>query len=168
MAVNVSGRKVWTVRLGTDLKSGRDFCSALEKNRFLIGKAARDMLKQEAFIGVIKETEVELVALSVAELGLENGSEYQQICARGLELGYELCPAEVGPRFRLQYPDLLRSEAFTFAMKAIEDSEGELRIFSVGHSRDGQALDGSPGGPDYRWGRDNQFFFVRPKPLLVP
>jgi len=48
--------------------------------------------------------EVELAIVSVAELGLEaEASSQSEIYARAKRIGFELCPAEVGPRLRLDY-----------------------------------------------------------------
>ena len=47
-----------------------------------------------------EETEVDLVLLSVKELGFGNGAHYKDICAKALQVGLELGPAarRVAPR----------------------------------------------------------------------
>ena len=152
--------KVWkTIKIGGGITNGKGLCSELEKKDFRIGDWARDMLLQPAFIVAAEETEVDLVVMSVADLGFKNGARYDQICARAIELGLELCPAEVGPQLRLQYPGQPRGEWLLVAMEAIRDSDGSLRIFSVGHDEDGRWLYGSCGNPDSLWRAGRQFVF---------
>ena len=64
------------------------------------------------------------MALSVKELGFNDGAYYKDICTKALELGLELCPAEVGPALRLVYKDQSRGEWLRIAMEAITGSDG--------------------------------------------
>jgi hypothetical protein len=161
--------KVWkTIKIGTGIKNGKAFCSELEKKDFRIGDWARDMLGQKAFTVATQEEDVDLVNLSVADLGFEEGARYDAICARALELGLELCPAEVGPQVRLQYPDQPLGEWFLVAMEAIRDSDGDLDVFSVGHGEDGRWLDSYCGEPDFFWDAGLRFVFrLRKQPLAT-
>lgn len=161
--------KVWkTIKIGTGIKNGKAFCSELEKQDFRIGDWARDMLGQKAFTVATQEEDVDLVNLSVADLGFEKGARYDAICARALELGLELCPAEVGPQVRLQYPDQPRDEWFLVAMEAIRDSGGYLLVFYVEHAEGGRWLSGYFGEPVYFWSADYRFVFrLRKQPLAT-
>ena len=97
---------VWkTIKLGTGLKTADDFRQALKASGFEIGNWANDILGKPAFTAAAKETEVELVRVSVAERGFKNGATRKDIYQRAQELGLELCPNEVGPQLRLQYKD---------------------------------------------------------------
>lgn len=159
---------VWkTIKIGTGIKNGKGFCSELEKKDFRIGDWARDMLGQKAFTVATAEEDVDLVRLSVADLGFKEGARYDAICARAIEMGLELCPAEVGPQLRLQYPDQPRDEWFLIAMEAIRGSGGSLSVFLVGHGGGGRWLDSYYGGPDSFWCAGSQFVFRARKQLSV-
>lgn len=157
--------KVWkTIKIGTGIKNGKALCSELEKKDFRIGDWARDMLGQKAFTVATAEEDVDLVRLSVADLGFKEGARYDAICARAIEMGLELCPAEVGPQLRLQYPDQPRDEWFVIAMEAIRASGGRLGVFGVEHGGLGRWLNCSDGDPDRFWHAAYRFVFRARKP----
>ena len=110
-----------------------------------------------------QETRLNLVRLSVADLGFPNGATYEKICARAQELGLKLCPAEVGPQLRLQYPDQPSDEWLRIAMEPMKTLEGYLRLFTLGCGVDKdstQWLSGRCGAVDFPWNSDEQFVFV--------
>ncbi len=156
--------EVWqTIKIGTGVKSGKAFCSELEKKKFRIGDWASDILKQDAFTVATQEEDVDLVNLSVADLGFKKGARYDAICIRALELGLELCPAEVGPQLRLQYPDQPRDKWLVVAMDALRDSNGNLRVFVVVHGSAGRWLHTCDGHPDSFFDGDLRFVFRLPR-----
>jgi len=106
---------------------------------------------------------LELVVMSVKELGFPDGARYEQICAVAETFGLELCPAEVGPYLRLQYKDQPEGEWLVIAMEAIKDSGGSLGVFSVYRFGGDRWLGASYGRPDYFWYGDRRFVFVRRK-----
>jgi hypothetical protein len=151
---------VWkTIKIGTGIPNGKGFCSELEQRDFRIGDWTRDMLNQKAFTVAPEEAEVDLVVMSVADLGFKDSTRYDQICARAIERGLELCPAEVGPQLRLQYLDQPRGEWLIVAMEAIRVSDGGLRAFSVEHDEDGRWLGSFYGDPGYCWFPVYRFVF---------
>ncbi|MBI4022151.1 MAG: hypothetical protein HY372_02245 [Candidatus Andersenbacteria bacterium] len=159
---------VWkTIKIGTGIKNGKAFCSELEKKDFRIGDWACDMLGQKAFTVATQEEDVDLVRLSVYDLGFKEGARYDAICAKALELGLELCPAEVGPQLRLQYPDQPRDEWLVIAMEAIRDSGGYLGVFDVDHGYRGRWLSSDDGYLDYFWDADDRFVFRARKQLMA-
>lgn len=151
---------VWkAIKLGTGLKSSEDFCVELEKNGFQVSQWARDIMSQEPFTAAVTEEEANLVVLSVAELGFKEGARYDQICARGIEMGMELCPAEVGPQLRLQYSDQPLGEWLVIAMEAICDSHGYLVVFHAEHDDGGLWLHSYYGSPGDFFNADDRFVF---------
>lgn len=156
--------KVWkTIKLGTGPKTGNDFKKAIKDAGMRISDYANDILGKSAFKVSETEHEVDLVNMSVAELGFKDGARYDRICAKAQELGLELCPAEVGPQLRLQYEGQPMNEWVIVAMEAITGSNGRLRVFRVVRSDDGTWLYGHYGDPDYVWNADSRFVFVRRK-----
>ncbi|HBE90592.1 MAG TPA: hypothetical protein DDW41_05270 [Candidatus Andersenbacteria bacterium] len=152
--------KVWkTIRIGTGIKNGKGFCSELEKDDCRMGSQDRAMLGQKVFTVATEETKVDLVRLSVADLGFKECARYDAICARAIEMGLELCPAEVGPQLRWQYPDQPLGEWLVIAMEAICDSDGNLRVFLVWHNDAGLWLHSEHGWLGSLWFPDDRFVF---------
>ena len=152
---------VWkTVKLGLH-KSPDDYRAAIKKAKQKIGDWGNDILGRITCSQ--EETEVDLVVLSVGDLGFKDGARYADICAKAVELGLELCPAEVGPALRLQYPDQPRGEWVLVAMEAITVRYGIRFIFNVGHDSGELWLCGNYGDPDGFWDADDRFAFVRRK-----
>jgi len=150
---------VWkTIKLGT-LKNADEFRKALKKNGLKIGDWGNDILGKPAFTVTSVEEEIQLVNLSVADLGFKDGANYGNICAKAKELGLELCPNEVGPQLRLQYKDQPKGEYLRIAMEPITDSDGYLFIFNVGRGGDGLWLNGVYGRSGRFWVANNRFVF---------
>ena len=67
-----------------------------------IGDWADEILGRPAFPFRRAKTELDLVVITVAQLGFgEQGAALGHIHARAIAFGLELCPAEVGPILRL-------------------------------------------------------------------
>lgn len=161
----ISDFALWkTIKLGTGLTTADDFRHALKSGGYHIGDWGNDILGRRAFtVAGDEETEVDLVVLSVAELGFKDGASRKDIYKRALKLGLELCPAEIGPQLRLQYKDQPNGEWLLIGMEPITASDGRLRVFSVEHDAHGLWLLGSFGGPASFWGGAGRWVFVRPR-----
>jgi hypothetical protein len=167
----VEGRfqRVWgvwkTIKLGTGgLKNADDFRKALKKANCGIGDRGNDILGKPAFTVDDTKKEVELVNVSVAELGFKEGARYADICKRANELGLDLCPAEVGPQLRLQYKDQPKGEWLLVAMEAITSSRGDLDVFCVVRNGGGERwLDADYGNSDCFCFANHRFVFLRRK-----
>lgn len=156
--------KTWmTLSLGTGPKTADDFRRALKKGGHHISDWANNILGKPAFIVAKKKTEVELIRVTVADLGFESGATRQDIYERAMKLGFALCPAEVGPQLRLQYKDQPMNEWLLVAMEPITDSDGSLNVFNVARNEDGSWLISNYGKPDDFWLGDNMWAFVRRK-----
>jgi hypothetical protein len=152
---------VWkTLKLGTH-KTPAAYRKVLKS----AGRRVSDWVNEILNKVVVAPTEMDLdlVVCSVAELGFTNGARYDAICARGTELGLDLCPAEVGPALRLAYTDQPRGEWLVIAMDALTDSDGGGSIFRVEHDRDELWLYADCGNPDDVWYADHRFVFARRK-----
>ena len=100
-----------------------------------------------------------LVRLSVKDLGFTRSATTDQLYKRALELGLELCPAEVGPHYRLQYMDQPMDEWVYVGMKEIAASDGDPHVFEVGRDADGAWLDRRWADPGTEWDPGDQFLF---------
>ena len=155
--------KVWkTIKLGTKgLKTADDFRKAIKSAGMNIGDWGNDILGKPAFTVSDTEVEVDLVNVSVGELGFKRGAPRKDIIAKALSLGLELCPNEVGPQLRLQYADQPKGEWLLVGMEPIAVSDGSLDVFDVAHDDDKRWLHGSLGDPDRVWNAGYRFVFVR-------
>jgi hypothetical protein len=152
---------VWkTVRLGTR-KTPDAYRKSIKKAGRRIGAWGDDILGRISCSQ--KEIDLDLVAVSVGDLGFKGSARYADICTRAIELGLGLCPAEVGPALRLQYGDQPSGEWLRVAMEAITDRIGDRDIFRVERGSGDLWLDADRGNPDCVWGAEYRFVFVRPR-----
>ena len=162
--IDPRGFAIWrTIKLGTGPKNATDFRKALKDCGIQIGDWANDILGKPAFTVAIEETEVDLVKVSVSELGFDQVTRYDKICERAKESGLLLCQNEVGPQLRLQYKDQPKGEVIRIAMEAIRDSDGDLEVFNVEHNGNGLWLSSVYGSPDRLFSPIGVFVFVRPR-----
>ena len=148
------------IEIGTykDVKSLR---KALEESGAQIGNWASDILNK-AKLSKSKQS-LDLVALTVAELGFPEGAKLEDIYKAAKNQGLDLCPDEVGPQLRLQYSNQPNGEWLVIAMEPIKDSVGGLNLFSVKCDYGARWLDAYYGGPGLVWDADSRFVFVRCK-----
>ncbi len=156
--------EVWkTVKLGTGIRGANAFREAFKADGMHLGIWADDILGQEGFTVAPEEAEVYLVVVKVEELGFEKGATRQDIYAAAKKRGLELCPAEVGPQLRLQYPDQPRDEWLIVGMEPTTDSAGHLRLFDVGYSDGARWLNGDYVNCGLVWRADDRFVFIQPR-----
>ena len=154
---------IWkTIKLGTGFKTADEFRRALRDGGFRISGWASDILGNPAFKVASEETEVDLIKVTVAELGFKEGVRRDQIYERAKEFGLELCPAEVGPQLRLRYKDQPNGEWILVAMEPIFASDGNPRLFPVGRNDSGLWLSGLWSPPARFWPADRRWVFCRP------
>lgn len=155
---------IWkTIKLGTGLKTAKDFHKALMSNGFKTSEWANEILGKLYLTAASKETEVDLIVVTVAELGFKRDALRDQIYKRAKELGLELCPPEVGPQLRLQYPDQPNGERVLIGMEPITDFDGYPGVFVVRCGDLGPWLDNGWSRPNFVWFHSDQWAFVRPR-----
>ena len=148
------------IEIGTykDVKSLR---KALEESGAQIGNWASDILNK-AKLSKSKQS-LDLVALTVAELGFPEGAKLEDIYKASKNQGLDLCPDEVGPQLRLQYSNQPNGEWLVIAMEPIKDSVGDLILFGVECGSGDRWLYADYGKPDFFWVAVSRFVFVRCK-----
>ncbi len=156
--------KTWkTIKLGT-FKNVKEIRQALKAGGNNIGDWANDILGKPAFVVSVNEQDVELINVSVGELGFKQGACYADICKCAFKFGLDLCPAEVGPQLRLQYKDQPKGTYVAVAMNVITGSGGGLLVFCVRCRGDGeQCLGADYGSAGIVWNADHRFVFLRRK-----
>jgi hypothetical protein len=154
---------VWkTILIGTftDTFALRNAMSAIGCG---VGDSAAEILARPAFTLSGKKAEVELVAVSVAELGFQGEtSSLREIYLRAQELGFALAPPEIAPQLRLQYLDQPIGEFLTIGMEPIRTWAGEAVILTVANGGAGLILIGQDGRDDAQISAMSRLVFVRP------
>jgi hypothetical protein len=157
-----------TITLGTFADSFA-LRNALDKKGCSIGGLAAEILARPAFVVGSTKTDVELVAVSAAELGFKTDAvTLAAIYARARRLGFGLAPAEVGPQLRLQYFDQPMGEFLAIGMEPIKTWSGELVILSVANGGAGLLLIGQDGRPDAEISVISRFLFVQSDEAVPP
>jgi len=152
---------VWrTIKVGTFANSFA-LLNALDAAGCGIGGLAEEVLARPAFTVATAKTDVELFALSAAELGFQTDTApLADIFARAQQSGFGLAPAEVAPQLRLQYFDQPMGE-FLIGMEPIKTWNGEPVILAVANGGAGLVLVGREGGADAQVPVATRFVFVR-------
>jgi hypothetical protein len=152
---------VWkTIAIGTFANSFA-LLNALDTAGCAIGDSAQEILARPAFTVSATKTSVELVAVSVAELGFQTDVvRLADIYARAQQLGFGLAAPEVAPQLRLQYLDQPPGE-FLIAMDPINTWKDEPFILTVANFGAGLILIGQDGRADAEIPVAARFLFVR-------
>ena len=141
-------------------KTSQELLSELTQNGINVGSYARSMMENPDFTTLPGPQQIDLVRLQVRDLGIKkNLPTTDDIYKRAQELGLNLCPAEVGPQYRLQYNNQPNGEWFVIGMKPITDSGGYPRVFALGRRADGLWLLGTWATPGRMWGPGREFVF---------
>ena len=149
-----------TITLGTHRTVG-DLHTALKQGGNEVNGWAKDIMSKPAFTLAEEEHELQLVKVTVKELGFTDRTRFDRICDRAQELGLKLCPAEVGPQMRLQYADQTNPEYLVIAMEAITDSGGGPHVFYVSRYDGERWLDAYYGSSYYLWDPAFEFVFCK-------
>jgi hypothetical protein len=157
--------QVWkAIGLG-DFANSFALRNALDAADCGVGDLAEEALARSAFTLASTKTDVDLVVVSAAELGLAEPASLRDIYSRAEMLGLSLAPAEVGPALRLQYFDQPIGEFLHVAMKPITTWQGDPVIFVVANGGAGLILIGQNGSADAQMSASSKFLFVRPREL---
>lgn len=149
-------RKMETIIGG---KTKQELIKELQEKKINISNYAKQMMDNKDFTTSKKSEQIDLIRLTVEDLGFLNGATTQEIYEKAQELGLELCPAETGPNIRLNYLDQPLGEWFRIAMKQITDVDGNPNVFDLCRADDGLWLDVSWANPGYRWDSDYWIVF---------
>lgn len=153
---------VWkTIRVGTFANSFA-LRNALDAAGCGSGNSAGEILARPAFTISATVTEVELVAVSAAELGFRTDTvRLADVYARARQLGFGLAAAEIAPQLRLQYLHQPMGEFLIVAMEPIKTWKGEPVILTVANGGAGLILIGQDGSADAEIPVTSRFLFVR-------
>jgi hypothetical protein len=107
-----------------------------------------------------KVEQLDLVELSVTDLGFHGGASRAEIYKRALELGLELAPAEVGPVLRLNDTKQALGAWYLIGMEPIAGLDRRPGVFHVLRDDGGLSLRADGGDAHYHWD-GVRFVFVR-------
>ncbi len=95
---------IWkTITLGTYSRTANEFWEALDRSDRKPSSAIYEVMRSPDFKTSEFRQEVNLVVVSVKELGFSGIKSAAEICDRAIiEFGLDLCPNEVGPQLVLQ------------------------------------------------------------------
>ena len=159
------GIPLWrTIKIGTGLRTARDFLRALNEADRKIGDWADDLLGVPQFVVATEEGELDLAVMTTKQLTGKIEATYAEICAEIIAFGGQLCPPETGPQLRLQYENQPEGEFLFIAMEAIpSSSDAAPSVFYVGRLANGLYLRSSYSFPGDRWLSHQRWVFVIPR-----
>lgn len=147
-----------TIALGTP--NGVHALRAALKKGCRIGRLADQILGRTVPTVGKSRTLIDLVILSAADLRFDGETTSRTaIYRRARAVGLELCPAEVGPQLRLQYPDQKPGELLHIAMDPVATRRQKHVAFAVGNGGDKLLLVGSDIGPGHMLHSGMRFVF---------
>lgn len=115
--------RIWkTIKLGT-FTTVNDLKKAIEEKGYTID-GYMDYVFDNMTISEEK-TDIDLIIVSVEELGFWKGETYENVCAKGLEFGLDFVSEETVAQTRLQYPSQ-GVEDLLFATKPLKYKEINL------------------------------------------
>lgn len=160
-----------TIMLGNGLRTLDHFRNAYSKQRMALSEPAKELLESPDFKVSLSPTEIDLAFIPLRLLGFKQSPTRKEIISRALEKGYELCPAEVGPQLRWQYPDQPIGDLVIAMIPLYRRADSSSpRVFSVENMKSADAqedrtlwlsIDG--GYDNYTWNIDKRFVFVKPR-----
>ncbi len=132
--------------------------AALEAKKIDLVLGGKNILRKTPFS--IRQQTYPLVEFSVAQLGLSRGATTDEIYRKAQSLGFDLCPAEVGPHLRLQYAG---TSWKAIAMKQITGPVGSPVVFSLVADEGKIELCASDAMPGLKHDNEDQFVFLSRK-----
>ena len=128
------------IKLGTGLKTSRDFYLAFKADGYTMQHWAEYMIRQKSFSVYSEEITANLELFHVGELGFKDKVTFLEIYKRIIEIGKKPCPSEVGPQLRRQFKNQPLNDRILVIMEPIKDRFGNPRIFVIAHTRVGPWL----------------------------
>jgi hypothetical protein len=98
-----------TIEVGGFTKG--ELIEKLQQSSILINEYGERLMADDKFTTSETKYRLQIVELTVGNLGFPDGATLDQIFKRANELDLELCPMELGPYLRLEYLD--QSEGFS-------------------------------------------------------
>ncbi|WP_339171460.1 helicase [Solibacillus sp. FSL R5-0691] len=156
--------------------SKADLIQKLQQSSISLNQYGERLLYDDRFTITETAYSVEIVELSVRDLGFPNGATLPEIFRQANELGLQLCPPELGPYLRLEYVDQdegnsgdlsqkneAPSGSVTIASELISNEESFPKGFYVRKVDGILWLRGYVADNLHVWNPDNRFVFKSDK-----
>jgi hypothetical protein len=167
-SINVADIPAWRrITLGT-LKGVNALRSRLDAAHVRVGASADEILGRPSFSLSPTRQDIDLVVVTVSQLGFADAASLADIHRRAVDLGLELCPAEAAPLVRLAYLDQPLGEFLNIAMRPVATYGGALVALTVANAGTGPVLIGGEGGLDQVMSGSAKFVFARPTRMASP
>jgi hypothetical protein len=148
--------KVWrTLEIGS-YHSTASISMSLEQNGFYVTPMAKDILEKIPVAG--SRQLINLAVVRVEQLGLVDWVSIDAIFESAKTQGLSICPAEVGPMLRMDYPNQRPGEILHIAMDPISSSRYGNLLFLVSPLLGRLTL--TADSAEQRWKGSDQFVFV--------
>ena len=121
---------------------------------------SKDMIQKKEFATLKAIETMTLIRLKISSLFADEKTHTtEEIYERAEALGFELCPPETGPNYRLKYKDQPLGEWFLIGMKQITDRDGYPDVFGLARFGGGLWLHGPLAPPERSWDPGAKFVF---------
>jgi hypothetical protein len=163
-APHIADLPVWkTVTIGI-WRNANSYRDALDVAGMKIGDSADEIIGRPAFRYEQTERSIELVRVSLNDLGLAQGVSLAEVYRRAAQAGLELCPPELAIALRLSYRDQPLGEFLNVAMEPVATYRRALTTLTLGNAGTGLLLIGGDGRPDFKVHGSWRFVFALPRP----
>ncbi len=139
----------------------------LSENKIGLNEFALKFINHNEFKISPSKEKLQTVEISVSDLDFPNGATTDEICKKSHELGFSICPHELGIHLRLQYIDFnqpidpQKGNWQNIILKGHFDEAGFTLGFYLRHREDGFWLRGYKASFDYVWEPVDRFIFVK-------
>ena len=159
-----------TLTLGT-FPDKEELKAAIDRSGCKQGQMLHWLIDRPAFTLASTPTEVDLVNVSVRDLGFRHGADPKHIVAELPSLGLAVCPPEVGPQLRLQRIRQRYCEQLRVFAEFVEGSDVNSRqrsrkcqlLYDVSNRDKGPELSWFLSRSGGSWNPDISFVFVKPR-----
>lgn len=140
--------------------TGTEYGEMLRQKGINVSDYANHFLKSSEFQTLQSPEEMDLIELTVGDLGFSEKPTTEEIYQQARLLGLELCPPELAAAYLLQHDSNLRLYDWKYVgMEPLTDSDGDPHVFALDHNDDGCWLHAYLARPEDRWDLGGRFLF---------
>ena len=136
-----------------------ELLEALRKNDVLINEYGEQLLDLDVFTTSQPVLSIDVVILSVSDLGFLETPTTEMLFGRARYMGMELGPIELAPYLRLQYLDQPKGTLITVATERADLGKSDPSGFYLQRRDEGLWLRGYKADASHRWELSDLFIF---------